>query len=1094
MGSTSGGSSRGGAGPNVRSSSNQRKRIDARSYIALFKPSSKAEVAGTVGKSEKLSSIPAKTKKNMEKTTSGPAEGTNEARRKRRKTDAHNTARSEGVENLSTPKCLHVKLKCELSKLIKVLELPDNVRILAEQFLEYLLKNHLVVQQPRCMLHAFHIALCWRAASLLKYKLDRSGSLSLAASCLNYEYNEELTELFYEKFGTLKEKVLPMAGERSNKVENNKFSSQKSSSTNLRNDHMFPDQAMDLHGNLSNGAPQGSSSGAEQMVLDGQEVSAPEADREWHLSSEELPNMIVKKKIDLLNNIFSLREKHIHEKQQLEVLELQTQRENQVIKLKEVCSLVLQHIRTSGIDEDTRNDQIKLMIQWFTMLVYAFLEHMRLQLDKFEALQSTTWLKERLMKEKLLQEVTSGQLDQSLDLCIAQTDSNFVIEEFIHFKKQNGDYRADVILSSGCDQLLDDRLIMGNKLVQNIVPSVAISAQEVINASAKAIVGCGGAATSKSVNLPENNINTSSDGIGIQGDCCSSAFPASHDSINQESSTGEARSIERAKEADPVCLESPISACPQGLATLSVSRDVGTEANLPNMYAQQTVGTSQHPPAEVEPTDTLHVMAALDLQPEMQTSALDASPQRMCPDDSSQLNVEPDPPTGLLQEGTTSYHLGGANMGVKDKSVGTVTAVADTCQTGHQPATTPDLSQGGGSYHHLVEARMGVDVNNNGTVCADQAHSSPAMLPFSSEVETCANLSTMSSQQSSDAPSMLPPAGSDSMGMLGAQAEWDMHPDMRPSTSLLDIPLQRMFPDERNQTGCRPDRATDPSEKRETDCPTCTTHNVATLPLSGEAESDNGQTNMPAQQSTSSNAQQSLATWQHPAEEAESTDIPGMVPADDLQPSPPMLDQTAEAARAGMLDVAAAQNLQHEIQRSTTTQIVPLERIDLSNVTVMRSTTVLQSVEPSWYPHTEPAGTLGMVAAPDVLPEMQPSSSVQDQPAEAEGAGTSRTIAAEDLRPEMQSSTTVQHILPERIHLDQRSQISHQPNTTSGPEQLTQLFAVASADFNHLTCSSEPLKNELERLKYCTDFLSKKHEQKVCTFTSMCFASIYCLF
>uniref|UniRef100_A0A804N413 MOM1 alpha-helical domain-containing protein n=1 Tax=Zea mays TaxID=4577 RepID=A0A804N413_MAIZE len=87
-----------------------------------------------------------------------------------------------GVENMRTPKSLHAELKRELLKLNTVLKLP---------FLEYLLNNHLVVREPRSILHAFNIALCWRAASFLKYtELDRRESLSLASDGLNYECNE----------------------------------------------------------------------------------------------------------------------------------------------------------------------------------------------------------------------------------------------------------------------------------------------------------------------------------------------------------------------------------------------------------------------------------------------------------------------------------------------------------------------------------------------------------------------------------------------------------------------------------------------------------------------------------------------------------------------------------------------------------------------------------------------------------------------------------------------------------------------------------------------------------------------------------------
>jgi hypothetical protein len=272
--------------------------------------------------------------------------------------------------------------------------------------------------------------------------LDRREQLALAASCLNYEPNEELAVVFYEKLGTLKKRVLLKPSEN----------------TNLR-DHMFPKQAVGLHNTLTNSSPQESPFDAEQMVSDRHVVSPPEAHRGEH------PNVVIKKRIDLYDKVFSVREKNIHEKQEVEMLDLQTYRENQVMKLKEVCSLVIRHIQRSGIDEGSRKEQTKLMVQWFTMLTYAFLEHMRLQFNKLEALQSKTWFKERLMKEKLKEEVASGQLDQCLDLCTNLPDSNFIIEEFIHFRKQNDGYHAGKILASGCDQLLDDRMAMEITLV-----------------------------------------------------------------------------------------------------------------------------------------------------------------------------------------------------------------------------------------------------------------------------------------------------------------------------------------------------------------------------------------------------------------------------------------------------------------------------------------------------------------------------------------------------------------------------------------------------------------------------------------------------
>ncbi|RLN07805.1 uncharacterized protein C2845_PM11G12100 [Panicum miliaceum] len=948
---------------------------------------------------------------------------------------------SEGMENRSTPKSLHAELKRELSKLIKVLKLPDNVCFKAKQLLEYALKNHLVPREPQGILHAINMALCWRAASLLKYsKLDHQESLALAADRLNYEYNKELVDFFYKKLGNL--------GGRRNRIQNDRFSPHESSSVNLRSGHISPKQAMDLHGNFTDGT-QESLSAAEQMVSDGQElVSSPEANRECHLSSEEPPGRTATKRIDLFNNIFSLREKNILEKQQLEILKLTRQRGNQILRLKEVCHAVVHHIRISDIDEEVRKDQIKLVIEWFTMFMLAFFVHMKLQLAVLDALQSKTWVKEQMMKEELKQEVLlSGQLDKLLDLCNTLPDSDFVIEEFVHFKKQIGDYHVDNSLDLGCDQLLDDRL-MEVTLVRNLVPS-------------EAQMTSGAGAASESVDLPDDNTHCSSDGTELQRACSASIIPASHDSINQESSTVESRSIEHAKR-DNIADPSMLPGIETSLVKGTNADDDGTVAadpdhlHSPILASPRNLMTLQHSSAEAEPADPLLAMTGPDLQTELQTSCptLDTQHQMMYPDDSSQMNLERDTTSEILQEGTTSDPLGDSSMGFKDKNVDTAAADplnsenqsyvaphnttvspdaweaetqidqsslpaqqnlvilghppaeaepssnldtdaawslqpdiqpsslmldADSSQTRCQPETSPVLSQGGSTYHHLADGRMEF-VDNNGAVCAHQVHSESStfaapqstMLPFSSEVGTHANLS-----------------------------------------------IQRMLLDDRSQTCCRPDKATDLSEEGETEYLSCATCNLATLPVSSEAETENGQASMPAQEIRSPHAQHSLATLQ--------------LTVDDLQPQTSILPEEEE--RAGMLCTTAARDLQHGMQPSVTAQ--------------------------------------------DLQPEVQTSSPMHDQPAEAEGAGTSRiTISAQNSQFETQPPTSVQHIPPERTHPDERIQIGLQSNTTLGPEHFPQLFTVPPAASNNFLCSSEPLRNELERLNHAIPMLSKEHEKK----------------
>ncbi|KAG8094190.1 hypothetical protein GUJ93_ZPchr0012g19846 [Zizania palustris] len=150
-----------------------------------------------------------------------------------------------GAENLEgTQRGLHSQLKPEMSKLYELLELPENVKFLCEELLDYILKNHKVSQEQTGILHAFNIALCWRAASLLKHKVNHRESLSLAVKNLNYECNEGLAEVVYEKLRILKKKFSRRASEISKHSQftpgNNTPPYVQETSTKLRSDESIP--------------------------------------------------------------------------------------------------------------------------------------------------------------------------------------------------------------------------------------------------------------------------------------------------------------------------------------------------------------------------------------------------------------------------------------------------------------------------------------------------------------------------------------------------------------------------------------------------------------------------------------------------------------------------------------------------------------------------------------------------------------------------------------------------------------------------------------------------------------------------------------
>ncbi|XP_061376668.1 uncharacterized protein LOC133318648 [Gastrolobium bilobum] len=124
---------------------------------------------------------------------------------------------------------LHLSLKPQITKLCKVLLLPDNVKSIVDNFLEYVMSNHLVNWEPVSILQAFQISLIWTAASMLKHKLDHKASLTLAKQYLNFDCNKKEVDYIYSMLRCLKKIFLyrtgnyndtgsPKASESSNRV------------------------------------------------------------------------------------------------------------------------------------------------------------------------------------------------------------------------------------------------------------------------------------------------------------------------------------------------------------------------------------------------------------------------------------------------------------------------------------------------------------------------------------------------------------------------------------------------------------------------------------------------------------------------------------------------------------------------------------------------------------------------------------------------------------------------------------------------------------------------------------------------------------
>uniref|UniRef100_A0ACD5Z8I4 Uncharacterized protein n=1 Tax=Avena sativa TaxID=4498 RepID=A0ACD5Z8I4_AVESA len=971
---------------------------------------------------------------NIEEPTKVPAEEADEARRKRRKVDqitvpsskhssdnSHDdmlpkdctalspplqqlddTEQRKGMKKLTTPKNLHVQLKKELSKLIKVLQLPDNARIKAEQFFEYYLNNHLVLPEPVDILNAFNIALCWRAASLLNYKIDRRESVALAEKSFNCEYNEAIAGFIYKKLRNLKENPPNRAGETSIKgqpvsVEDTQLSLQ-GTSTILENGHMFQNKELDLHGNFTNGAPQEVSSVAEQMISEGWEP-VQETRKECHVPNDEPPNMIVDKSIDLVDNVFSLRKNNILWKQQLEISGLVTYRQNNVIRLKEVCSLVLEHIRRSHIDEMSRSEKINLTTQWFTMLMYAFLEHMKLQHDKLEGLQSDTWSSEQQLKEKFHQVAKSGQLDLEFDRCIDLPESNFVMEEFIHLNEQNDEHRIAESSVSDCQQSSNDTLSMEITLVRNEVLSEPTSSQAMENERVETSVGSGGGPVSEAVDFPENSIHCSSDGIGVQRvGCSSSTIPATDDSTGQESPTSECRNAE-----------------PSMAAKQSTSPPT-----------QQSLAISWHTPAEAEPSSLLGTVAACDLQPEVQPSTSKQDEPAQEEDETVGMVIAHDPQSEIQPPAQQSLAISWHTPAEAEPSSLLGTVAACDLHPEVQPSTSMQDEPAQEEDEHHVEDRT------VGMVTAHDPQSEiqpPASVP--------AEQSTGLPAQQSLATSQYPSAEAKQPDNLGTQTACDLQPEVQPSTSVQDEPAEAEYEPEVPEVDDLSEAEDEPAEAERAG----TLGAIAAQGMQPEMQSSTSTQDVPFEQTCMSDMpvlqsptiHRSVEPSLDPHAGVESAD---MVTAHDLQSgilpsaSVPMEQSTGPPAQQSLATSGhspAAPDLQPEMQSSNSTQDVPFEQTFMSSMPVLQSLTIHRSVETSLDPHAG-VESAGMVTDHDLQSEILPSASVPTEqstsppaqqslatsghsPAEAELAdilGTEAACHLQSSQGEVQPLTTVQ--------------------------------------------------------------------------------------
>ncbi|KAL8204736.1 hypothetical protein R6Q57_010359 [Mikania cordata] len=99
-------------------------------------------------------------------------------------------------------------LKPTVSELCYFLMFSEDVKIIVETFLEFVLEKYQVGKEHTSTLQAFMISLCWIGSSLGKSKVDRSESFALAKKQFNFCCMEEEAESVYKKLKAVKEPFL----------------------------------------------------------------------------------------------------------------------------------------------------------------------------------------------------------------------------------------------------------------------------------------------------------------------------------------------------------------------------------------------------------------------------------------------------------------------------------------------------------------------------------------------------------------------------------------------------------------------------------------------------------------------------------------------------------------------------------------------------------------------------------------------------------------------------------------------------------------------------------------------------------------------
>ncbi|XP_057484469.1 helicase protein MOM1-like isoform X1 [Actinidia eriantha] len=389
----------------------------------------------------------------------------------------------EGNGLRDVQKHLFFLLKPEISRLCEVLKLSEDVKVMAGKFLEYIIDNHKVIREPTSIFQAFQISLCWIAASMLKYKIDKKESISLAKQQLNFVCTEEEANNVCSMLRLLKKMFLHHAEyfKESERAKDSVSSAEdivkelhdarKSLPTTFSQQNV----KLEVEERLEN------QESAEEQLLSQLEQAA----------THNIENKEISKSIEFMQKKCEKRMKKLIRTQQEEIQEFYSIWEKERVQLEKQHRLESALVRSIHSNNLVRSDKLKRLDDEFAKKMDEHNRRKGIRLKDIEVKQLAERNEKRKDAAHLLEELKSWvQAKVSVELPMNGAEFRAITEHRVHNVPEN------IVFVSGC--LVEEHspnTMQPSELVPSDIPRTAASEA----------VGCGDAIETPTITLHPND-------------------------------------------------------------------------------------------------------------------------------------------------------------------------------------------------------------------------------------------------------------------------------------------------------------------------------------------------------------------------------------------------------------------------------------------------------------------------------------------------------------------------------------------------------------------------------------------------------------